>query len=411
MADKEFERDEQGRFASGGFRMVEAHARRWSDFGEWLDTLRSGTREKHGYHLIKFLEGVNLTPTELKGMPVKDVRSLYLKYRKGVKQYAQRGVYYALMSFFDYMEVDFKLRRIDRVIVEPKRVLKEYIPSPIEIYQLANASASASLKPRSGRTKKFKRIVALKNKALILCAFQSGVRRKCLNRWNWGLVEGDIYPTLRIPVRLKITYLHDTKMLGYGVKYYYTFLGKESAFALKEYLDELFSMGWKPENEDTRIWLSFSSGHEKFKPMGDSNFYLLCKRYAPYVGIKPDTFYPHCLRKAFRKVLRNAPIDEETKEALMGHKLSGSRANYWDYHDVDEIEAKYMVADFSANRGTQALNGLRRDMKESEEEIERLKEEVRKLRREREEANGNLLKKLELALQTPEGQKLLEKLR
>jgi hypothetical protein len=48
------------------------------------------------------------------------------------------------------------------------------------------------------------------------------------------------------------------------------------------------------------------------------------------------------LRKSFRKVLNQSDIDEDTKEAIMGHKLPGSRGNYFDSHDHDEIAGKYM---------------------------------------------------------------------
>lgn len=64
--------------------------------------------------------------------------------------------------------------------------------------------------------------------------------------------------------------------------------------------------------------------------------------------LKELGIWPHCLRKAFRKVLNNSDVDKDTKDALMGHKLPGSRGNYFDSHDVDEIAKKYMRYNFKS---------------------------------------------------------------
>ena len=59
--------------------------------------------------------------------------------------------------------------------------------------------------------------------------------------------------------------------------------------------------------------------------------------------------WTHTLRKSFRKVLNATPdLDEDTKEALMGHRLPGSRGNYFGIHDIDEIAAKYAKANFGS---------------------------------------------------------------
>ena len=56
----------------------------------------------------------------------------------------------------------------------------------------------------------------------------------------------------------------------------------------------------------------------------------------------------------------------------MGHKLPGARNNYFDLHDVDEIEKKYGSCNFSREirRGKVAL-----------EEIEKLRLELEKLKK------------------------------
>jgi len=63
-------------------------------------------------------------------------------------------------------------------------------------------------------------------------------------------------------------------------------------------------------------------------------------------------------------------MDEDTKEALMGHRLPGSRENYFDSHDLDEIARKYMTADFSASKRTE---DLQKDLEARKAQIERLR--------------------------------------
>ena len=69
---------------------------------------------------------------------------------------------------------------------------------------------------------------------------------------------------------------------------------------------------------------------------------------------------PRC-NKAFRKVLNNSDIDDDTREALMGHKLPGSRGSYFDSHDADEIAKKYARCDFS-RPGTILLEDAKKEM-------------------------------------------------
>jgi len=96
----------------------------------------------------------------------------------------------------------------------------------------------------------------------------------------------------------------------------------------------------------------------------------LVKSSARKIGLDPRSVWTHTIRKSFRKVLNASPIDEDTKEALMEHRLPGSRDNYFDSHDLDEIARKYMTADFSASKKTE---DLQKDLEASRAEIERLR--------------------------------------
>ncbi|UCH32218.1 MAG: hypothetical protein JSV05_02180 [Candidatus Bathyarchaeota archaeon] len=54
------------------------------------------------------------------------------------------------------------------------------------------------------------------------------------------------------------------------------------------------------------------------------------------------------------------------KEALIGHKLPGSRGNYFDYHDLDTLEKEYMKADFGRSVAKREVTILRDQLREYE---------------------------------------------
>jgi len=95
--------------------------------------------------------------------------------------------------------------------------------------------------------------------------------------------------------------------------------------------------------------------------------------------LKAEGIWPHVLRKSFRKVLNRSSLDEDTKEALMGHKLPGSRQNYFDVHDIDEVAQKYMSCDFT-RPGSSKINGMRTELDRIKDENERLRTEIQKLK-------------------------------
>ena len=62
--------------------------------------------------------------------------------------------------------------------------------------------------------------------------------------------------------------------------------------------------------------------------------------------------------------------DPNFKEALMGHKLQGSRDNYFDHHDLTTLEYEYMRADFGRGVAKREVTILREQMKEYEQALE-----------------------------------------
>jgi len=78
------------------------------------------------------------------------------------------------------------------------------------------------------------------------------------------MVKDQLYPTVKVPVYLKITSDIDSKISKYGLDYYYTFLHAEAAQALREWLDERMALGWKPKDSDPLL-VAYDFKRSEFK--------------------------------------------------------------------------------------------------------------------------------------------------
>ncbi len=302
---------------------------------DWIDTYTSlETREKKLYQLEKVLRaGQFATIADLLKLPDRELKILtrrvanwYLQQGKGVWA---KQITITMKGFLEAQDRQLEFKRSERIRTPPrKKVAIEHIPTKNEVFQMAEVSGS------------------LRNKVLILCLFQSGVRVSCMCNWTYGLLADQLFPEIRRPVRVKVTPNLDTKLSLYGLSYYVTGLRDEAALGLKDYLATRTRLGWTPRLSDPVFapkGLEIQSGKIRRE-----NVWGIVKSSARRAGLNPKSIWVHCLRKSFRKVLNATPqIDEDTKEALMGHKLPGSRGSYFDYHDEDEVMAKYMQADFS----------------------------------------------------------------
>ena len=301
------------------------------------------TRTQRLYVLEKVLRAGRLTdPDQLLKLSesqakilIKRVWQFYIQH--GKQSYA-RIVSITMRGFFEAHDRELHFERSEQV--RSPRLVKiniEHIPSKSEIYRMAEVAGS------------------LRNRAIILCLYQSGVRPGCLCNWNYELVSEQLYPEIKIPIQVKITPDMDNKLNLYGLPYYITFLGEESARALRDHIDERKNrQRWNPKTND-RIFATASSA-SRGEPLALSGVWEVVKFAAKQAGLDPKTIWPKVLRKSFRKTLNTTEnLDEDTKEALMGHRLPGSRGNYFDYHDTEEVREKYLRVDWSRGGG----NGTR----------------------------------------------------
>jgi site-specific recombinase XerD len=313
----------------------------------WIDSYTSPkTRDDYLRCLELVVKETGRSPEELLALSPSEARREVVSVSQGLvkeeKYTYARQVLTVLKGFFEVNDKVLKLHRSDRVKKIRKKVRYEHIPSSEEIYRMVDAS------PR------------IRDKAILLCLFQSGVRVGCLIRWKVGTVKPHLFPNIEVPVPLKITNDLDTKLSGYELGYYYTFLGHEAAQALKDYLEERISKEGRFRDDDY-IFKGLTRRATRGR-LHDKDIRAIVKSAAKSIGINPKSVWTHLIRKSFRKVLNQSDLDEDTKEALMGHRLPGSRANYFDYHDISEITRKYLTCNFGKTQRTLSREEVRTEV-------------------------------------------------
>jgi len=313
----------------------------------WIRSYQSPkTREDYARALDIVLKRTGLGPRGLLDLELGEARQRVMDivrdYLQEKKYAIARQMQTAVKSFFEFHDKQLAFKRAERIKKIRKKIAIEVIPSKEQVYAMANYIKKLDSPDR------------IRTRAIILCLYQSGVRVGCLCKWTAGMVRGQLYPTIRVPVYLKITNQMDTKLSGYGLDYYYTFLQREAAEALRDYID------WREKNigetKDRDLLFGPARKFAKNKHTEPDRILALVKAAARSIGLDPKSVWTHTLRKSFRKVLNATPdLDEDTKEALMGHSLPGSRGNYFDLHDLDEIAGKYLKANFGPETGNGRL--------------------------------------------------------
>lgn len=219
----------------------------------------------------------------------------------------------ALKSFYrnhDSEILPFDSSKFGKHYVKPRarKASYEHVPTKIEVYQIIDMAMS------------------LRDRAIMLMLFQSGIRLNALLRLNYGHVREQLEKGT-VPLHLKITDDLDTKLRGYDLPYYDTFVGKEAVDALTRFCE----IRHKNSTDDTPLFTSRNN-----KRVSDTNVWFHIKRCVSHAGFDKRTMWIHSLRKAFKAELRKAPINEELSETLMGHRLKGSRESYMNRNDAVE---------------------------------------------------------------------------
>jgi len=316
-----------------------------------VQTLTPSSKAGHLYQLKHFLDLNKLTPEKLlksSDIQIKEAVKNAVLHKQQKKSFAaSRKMFYIVRRFLEINGREVTFNRTERNLLlkrEPKKVGREHVPTREELYRMVDSF------PDKGPLQK------KRGKALILCLWQSGVRVNCLCSWMYGIFKKQLYPELNIPIAIKVVANRpegvydcavDTKLSSYAVNYYYTFLPKEGAEVLRDYLEERKKHGWTPKDNDPIFVTHGTVAEENGKPVTAHHVIEVVKNAAEQIGIPRQSIWTHCLRKAFRKTLYASGVDPDMAEALMGHKLGASKTSYFDYHDVEFARKIYEKCNWS----------------------------------------------------------------
>ncbi len=78
--------------------------------------------------------------------------------------------------------------------------------------------------------------------------------------------------------------------------------------------------------------------------MAISSIWRIIKNSAEKAGLKKESVWPSCLRKAFEAELDRSPLDRDTKQFLKGHPVPDKK------YDVNEVEQKYLMCNLSRTK-------------------------------------------------------------
>ena len=343
---------------------VKAH----SSVEAWLKNRPYNTARMFGRILRDFSQYAKITPDEWRDLDRSKARDLAWNFSQTyLPEHSAQGknILLALKSFYrnkDGEQLPFDSTRGGKHYFkrQPLKSSYEHIPRKAEVYQIVDMANS------------------LRNKSTLLFLFQSGVRVNVVEHMKYGHVKDELKNEL---VTLKITNKLDDKLRSLDIPFYYTFLNGESAATLRKYCAEEHSDG----DPDKPLFLT-DTGTSVTRP------YILrmlksCIRRA---GFDPKTMWIHSLRKAFRKIVRQAPdVDDDDREQLMGHSIKGSRSAYYDKNDIPIMMGVYRKCNFSREstftevaRVKVENEDLKKRLERTEEMLVNLEKAVRELRQE-----------------------------
>ena len=291
----------------------------------WLKNRPQSTKKVFAARLEEFCRDMNVAPEEWRRLDKFEARDLAWKYiEPQIREHPTVAQAYLTTLKSWYRNLNGETLPFDSgrggkhyLHVAHKKHAVEHIPKKAEMYQIVDMASS------------------LRDKALLLLLFQSGVRVNVLQHLTYGNIVDQLDEDI---VTLKITADLDYKLRGRDIPYYYTFISSEGSETLKRYCE----VHHKNSTPDTP--LIFTKGKKSISQAWVWRIVKMCVKRA---GFDPKTISTHTIRKAFRKIVRKTDIDDDDKEQLMGHVIKGSRQAYFDTHDVELIKETYLKCDFT----------------------------------------------------------------
>lgn len=311
------------------------------------------SKEVYLNQLRRLCEWLKLDPDQLANSPRHKVETSVQGF---VDQIASRDrsrayVNSMIKRFRTFFRVNGKSPKLHAYSVPPRyRKRPEYIPTISEARAMATVAES------------------LRNRALILAVWSSGLRVSTFCALNHGDVAGDLdagYASVRIPVYPEMK--HRLPDACKGNIPYYTFICHEAVEALRAYLLDR-SEKYGPLAPEAPLfhaeWNLWKRKERSDKRLGRRTVAKVIRRAARLAGISQwACITPHTLRKAFESVLRNPTIDggrmdKGTQEFLFGHILPGSQDAYYDKDKIGFHRDEYEKLSFFDSPITRSADKL-----------------------------------------------------
>ena len=304
------------------------------------------TRRNYLQQIRSFCLWTSLRPCDLVQLTKERAETLVQQYADTYnnKNYSRRtanNVLTVLRTFFEVNGYKGQNKLDIEHYYTPKRYRKtnERVPRRHEIYIMADSA------------------ISLRNRAIILTLFSSGLRNSTLRAIRYKDVKEELIKgitNIKIPVYPEMKDV-DSNACKYSLPYY-TFICEEATEAIKLYLKERADKYGLINDEDPL----FASEYNQLEKSNRSSKFLtsrqiqkIIKTTAKLSGL--DDWLdvkPHSLKKSFESVIRSEThdgnrLDPKVQDFLMGHALMGSQDYYFDYTMVEEIRLEYSKLKFS----------------------------------------------------------------
>lgn len=315
-------------------------------------TKSEGTRSVSLRILWRFCKHTGMTPDTLVALPSEQVEKRVMDFvddlegRDYSKSY-KNTLIKRLQTFFR-VNGHPSLKLKTHFMPSRYRKRKEYIPTKDEVYRIADASGS------------------VRNRALVLCLWSSGLRVSTLCALNFGDVVGELgQQCIRFPVfpEMKARVPDACK----GSIPYYTYISHEATEVLKSYLrqrEERFGRIGPNEPLFSSDWTLWKRKDRPMRRPAPQTINRILKSAAKTAGIGEwQHISAHCLRKSFESVLRSPTVDGGrmdigTQQFLFGHILPGSMDTYYDKTSVEYHRAEYMKLNFARSAAETKLTDI-----------------------------------------------------
>jgi integrase len=214
-----------------------------------------------------------------------------------------------------------------------QRLTREYIPTKIEVYRMADSACS------------------LRDRTIILMLYSSGLRNSTLRALRIKDVKDELLDgrdVIMLPIYPEMKEVDASACKG-GIPYY-TFLCQEGTQTLWLYLEDRRDRFEGFDEAEPLFCTEYNQvprQERRKKPITARELQLVVKDSAKRAGIKDwRLVHPHALRKSYETVLRGqlidgSNLDVKTQEFFMGHVLPGSQDNYYDYSKIESLRTIY----------------------------------------------------------------------